>query len=146
MAEIRTVTTLLAKREEIQRAIVGYEASLQQARADLSHINAVISIFEAAGETHTEVRAYVDLHRLFAHGEMMRLCKEALASAKSTKELALIFIAAKGPRYRRQGAGARHGDAHDPRVAATVATRASRRRGEGEGRQGVGDQVLAPAR
>jgi hypothetical protein len=41
--------------------------------------------------------AYVDLHRLFARGEMMRLCKESLASGpKTTKELALIVIAAKG--------------------------------------------------
>ena len=50
MTEIRTVTTLLAKRDEIERSIVNYEARLEQARADLSHLNAVISIFEAAGD------------------------------------------------------------------------------------------------
>jgi hypothetical protein len=34
---------------------------------------------------------------MFARGEMMRLCKEALASGpKTTKGLALIVIAAKG--------------------------------------------------
>ena len=55
-----------------------------------------ISIFEACDEP-SGTRAYVDLHRLFARGEMMRLCKDALASGpKSTKELALIVIAAKG--------------------------------------------------
>jgi hypothetical protein len=41
-------------------------------------------------------RGYVDLHRLFVRSEMMRLCKEALASRpKTTKELALIVMAAK---------------------------------------------------
>jgi hypothetical protein len=70
---------------------------LEQARADLSHVNACIAIFEAAGEHNGEVRAYVDLHRLFVRGEMMRLCRDGLASGpKSTKELALIVIAAKG--------------------------------------------------
>jgi hypothetical protein len=41
-------------------------------------------------------RAHVDLHRLFARGEMMRLCNDSLASGtKTTKERALIVIAAK---------------------------------------------------
>jgi hypothetical protein len=39
----------------------------------------------------------VDTHRLFARGEMMTLCKEALASGpKTTKELALHVMGAKG--------------------------------------------------
>ena len=96
MAEIRTVTTLVAKRAEIERSIANYEARLEQARADLAHINACIAIFEACDEP-SGTRAYVDLHRLFTRGEMMRLRKEALASGpKTTKELALIVIAAKG--------------------------------------------------
>jgi hypothetical protein len=97
MAEIRTVTTLIAKRDEIERSIANYEARLEQARADLSHVNACIAIFEACDEPGG-TRAYdVDLHRLFTRGEMMRLCKEALASGpKTTKELALIVIASKG--------------------------------------------------
>ena len=36
MAEVRTVTTLIAKRDEIERSIAGYELRLAQARADLS--------------------------------------------------------------------------------------------------------------
>lgn len=50
MAEIRTVTTLRSKQAEIQRAIVGYEQRLAQARADLSHVIAAIAIFEASGD------------------------------------------------------------------------------------------------
>jgi hypothetical protein len=41
------------------------------------------------------VPPYVDTHRLFARGELMKLCKEALASGpKTTKELALHVMAA----------------------------------------------------
>jgi hypothetical protein len=46
MAEIRTVTTLKFKRDEITRAIVNYENKIAQAKVDLAHINAAIRIFE----------------------------------------------------------------------------------------------------
>lgn len=96
MAEIRTVTTLTAKRLEVEAAISNYEKRLAQARADLSHINACIAIFEASGEPG-EAGAYVDTHRLFARGETMAICREALASGpKTTKDLALCVMAAKG--------------------------------------------------
>ena len=95
MTEIRTVTTLIAKRDEIERSIANYEARLEEARADLSHVNACIAIFESCDEP-SGTRAYVDLHRLFARGEMVRLCKEALASGqKTTKDLALAVMAVK---------------------------------------------------
>lgn len=74
MAEIRTVTTLRSKQAEIQRAIVGYEQRLAQARADLSHVTAAIAIFEASGDRDA-MGAYVDIHRIWKRGEMMRLCQ-----------------------------------------------------------------------
>ncbi len=46
MPEIRTVTTLKYKRDEITRSIAAYEKKLNQARADLAHIIAAIRIFE----------------------------------------------------------------------------------------------------
>ena len=96
MAEIRTVTTLRSKRAEILSSITLYEKRLAQARADLSHVTACIAIFEASGEGE-ELSSYVDTHRMFARGEMIRLCKEALAKGpKTTKELALHVMAAKG--------------------------------------------------
>ena len=96
MAEIRTVTTLTAKRTEIISSIANYEKRIAQARADLSHVNACIALFEVSGEPGA-VPPYVDTHRLFARGELMKLCKEALASGpKTTKELALHVMAAKG--------------------------------------------------
>jgi len=74
LAEIRTVTTLTSKREEIERAIVGYEARLKQARADLAHITAAIAIFDASGD-HADMLAYVDIHRIWKRGGLMNLCK-----------------------------------------------------------------------
>ncbi|HKH81796.1 MAG TPA: hypothetical protein VKA03_09365 [Methylovirgula sp.] len=50
MAEIRTVTTLRSKRDEIVSSIRLYEKQLEQARSDLAHINAVIRVFEATGD------------------------------------------------------------------------------------------------
>jgi hypothetical protein len=97
MAEIRTVTTLTHKREEIERAIVAYERRLAQARADLSHVIAAISIFAATGD-HADVRAYVDLHRIWKRGELMRLCKGWLAAEGplDTRQLADRAMKAAG--------------------------------------------------
>ena len=50
MAEIRTVTTLRSKRAEIISSIAHYEKRIAQARADLSHVNACIALFEVSGD------------------------------------------------------------------------------------------------
>jgi hypothetical protein len=96
VAEIRTVTTLRYKRDEIETAIVNYEKRLAQAKADLTHINAAIAIFEASGDAKS-VQAYFDLHRLFKYGEISALCKAALANGPlSTRDIATYVIEAKG--------------------------------------------------
>jgi len=96
MSEIRTVTTLRSKREEIQFSIKLYEDRIKQARADLAHVTAAIRIFEASGEVETMGR-YVDVYRLYRRGEQITLCKEALANGpKSTRELALHVMQGKG--------------------------------------------------
>lgn len=97
MAEIRTVTTLRSKRDEILSSIKLYERQLEQARADLSHINAVIRVFEASGDPK-EMPRYVDVHRLFRRAEKGDLCRQALADGRelTTKELAQHVMAAKG--------------------------------------------------
>jgi hypothetical protein len=62
MADSRTAETLRRKREEIARSIDDYTARLEQARADLAHIDAAITIFARdAGKT---IRPYVGVHRL----------------------------------------------------------------------------------
>ncbi len=98
MAEIRTVTTLRSKRNEIQAAIASYEKRLAQARADLAAIAAAIKVFEMTGEAK-EVSAYTDLHRLFKRGETTALCREALAQSgqpMTTRELARYVMERKG--------------------------------------------------
>lgn len=96
MVEIRTVTTLRSKRAEILASIALYEKRLAQARADLAHVTACITIFEASGDGE-DVSSYVDTHHMSARGEIICLCKGALASGpKTTKELALHVMAAKG--------------------------------------------------
>jgi len=96
MAEIRTVTTLTKKRDEIARAIIGYERKLAQARADLSHVNATLAIFVGGDEPHA-LRVYVDLKRVFRYGEIARLCiAELAAGERTTRELAAALMTAKG--------------------------------------------------
>jgi hypothetical protein len=46
MREIRTVTAFDHKRDEITRLIAAYEKKLNQAHADLAHINAALRIVE----------------------------------------------------------------------------------------------------
>ena len=97
MAEIRTVTTLRSKRDEILSSIKAYERHAEQAKADLAHINAVMRLFEASGDPKDMPR-YVDVHRLFKRAEKWELCSQALAEGRelTTKELAAHVIAAKG--------------------------------------------------
>jgi hypothetical protein len=96
MAEIRTVTTLRYKRDEIVASIKLYERQLEQARADLAHVLAAIRIFEASGNPK-DIPKYIDIHRLFRRGETWALCKAALATngSMTTKELALELMKAK---------------------------------------------------
>src|SRR5438309_4182898 len=96
-AEIRTVTTLRRKRDEIAASIRLYEQQLEQARADLAHVTAAIRIFEASGDPKGMAR-YVDTHRLFKYGEPWAICRAALAKRGnlSTRVLALELMRVKG--------------------------------------------------
>src|SRR5581483_9611435 len=96
MSEIRTVTTLRSKRDEIAGSIAKYEGLLGQARADLAHIEAAISIFEASGDPKG-FPAYVDIQHLFKRGEQTKLCLAALVDGPlTTRQLALYIMKAKG--------------------------------------------------
>lgn len=97
MPEIRTVTTLEAKRDEIERAIASYEKALAQAHVDLAALNATIAHFLRVDDK-SEVTPYFDLHRLFKRGEMGKLARVAMEAEGplSTTELANRIIVAKG--------------------------------------------------
>jgi hypothetical protein len=60
-------------------SIANCEKRLAQARAELAHITAAITIFEGSGDVE-EIPPYVDIHRCFKRGEAINFCKEALAS------------------------------------------------------------------
>ncbi|HEY5305690.1 MAG TPA: hypothetical protein VIJ52_03350 [Pseudolabrys sp.] len=92
MAEIRTVTTLRRKREEIRRSIRDYERKLDQARSDLASIAAAIHIFEVKGGD-TELPAYADIQRLFRYAEGIKLAREALADGPKTTRESAVYVA-----------------------------------------------------
>jgi len=89
--------TLRRKRDEVERAIAAYEKQIEAARRDLAHINAILRMFESP-EKRTEFPVYVDTLRLFRRGELVTICKKALAKEGplDTRELALRAIRAKG--------------------------------------------------
>jgi hypothetical protein len=96
MFEIRTVTMLRRKRDQIRKTIRDYERELDQAKADLVHVATCIAIFEAKGK-HTELPAYADIQHTLRYAEGIKLCREALESGpKTTRELAAYIIQAKG--------------------------------------------------
>jgi hypothetical protein len=96
MPEIRTVTTLKRKRDEIGAAIRLYEKKLAQAKSDLAHISAAIRIFDAS-ENPQDIARYVDSYRLFKRGEPWAICAAALVNGPlTTKDLALALMKAKG--------------------------------------------------
>jgi hypothetical protein len=97
VAEIRTVTTLRTKRDEIAATIAAYERKLGQAQADLAHITAAIKIFEASGNP-ADMSRYVDVRRIFGRNEITNVCKAALAQEGplDTRELAVRVMRAKG--------------------------------------------------
>lgn len=97
MAEIRTVTTLEAKRREIARAIVSYEEKLKQARADLAHIQAAIKIFGVQYGLE-EIPPYTSLKAIYGWGEMRAMALAALRNKgpQTTKEIASELMKAKG--------------------------------------------------
>jgi hypothetical protein len=68
MPEIRTVTTLTRKRDEIRASIRMYEKKIAQAQSDLAHVTAVLRLFEASDKPQDLAR-YVDSYRLFKRGE-----------------------------------------------------------------------------
>jgi hypothetical protein len=96
MAEIRTVTTLRRKRDEIIAVIKLYERQLDQARADLAHVNAAMRLFDVGEDT--QLSAYLDIRRVFGRREKWSICEEALRTKGplTTKELAVYALAKKG--------------------------------------------------
>ncbi|MDE2364232.1 MAG: hypothetical protein KGM42_16275 [Hyphomicrobiales bacterium] len=96
MTEIRTVTTLRRKRDEILAVIRLYERQLDQARADLAHVNAAMRIFQIDEREH--LPAYLDMHRVFTRKEKWPVIEAALREGVplTTRELAVRLMRWKG--------------------------------------------------
>jgi hypothetical protein len=97
MAEPQILSTLRRKRDDIEAAIVAYEKKVEEAKRDLSAVAATIRLFELNGEPQ-QFPAYADIGRLWKRGEIVTVCREALAKEGplDTRELALRVIKAKG--------------------------------------------------
>jgi hypothetical protein len=97
MAEPHILSTLRRKRDEIENVIAAYRAKIEEAERDLSAVAATIRLFELNGEPR-EFPAYADLGRLWKRGEIVAVCREALAKEGplDTRELALRVVNAKG--------------------------------------------------
>ena len=93
----RTVLTLKRKRRQIEDTIASYEKQIEQARADLAHILAVIRVFEST-EDPTGMPRYADLHRVFKRTQQIELCRQALAKKgpQTTAQLAAYIMEARG--------------------------------------------------
>ena len=95
MSELNVVLTLRRKRDEIAHAIVLYEKRLEAARRDLAHVNATLPLYENGDPS--AARSYHDLNRLFRRGEIVAICKDAMAEhgALSTRERSHHVMKAK---------------------------------------------------
>jgi hypothetical protein len=96
VSEPQLVVTLKRKRQEIESTIAAYQKKIDAARRDLAHVNATLRMFENPQE-RTQFPVYMDTLRLFQRGEIVTICKVALAKEGplDTRELAMRVIRKK---------------------------------------------------
>lgn len=101
MGENVTIVQLRAKQAQLQDHIGYLERKLEEARADLIHVNAVLRLFELPeGGQPLEFPVHMNLSRLFDRGELMALAKAAMTTGNgapiNTREIAAFVIRHKG--------------------------------------------------
>lgn len=64
MAELHSAIMFRAKRDKIRDVIAAYGRRLNQVRADLAQVNAMLRLFDCSGEP-SDVPPYLDLTRVF---------------------------------------------------------------------------------
>jgi hypothetical protein len=101
MADPHVISALREKRALVAGLIEKLERKLEQHRADLTHIDGVLRLFQPdrdPGEIKPK-RTYARRTRYFARNELNRLCMEALRAADgallTTEEIAGRIIEAK---------------------------------------------------
>ena len=102
MADPHVISALREKRALVAGLIEKLERKLEQRRADLTHIDGVLRLFQPdrdPGDIKPK-RTYVRRTRYFARNELARLCMDVLRAANgallTTDELAGRIIEAKG--------------------------------------------------
>jgi hypothetical protein len=102
VADLHVISALREKRALVAGLIDKLERKLEQHRADLTHIDGVLRLFQPDRDPNEikPKRTYARRTRYFAKGELSRLVLEALRDAhwkpQSTDDLANSVIAAKG--------------------------------------------------
>src|SRR5438093_13778792 len=101
MADPHVISALREKRALVAGLIEKLERKLEQHRADLTHIDGVLRLFQPDRDPEAikPKRTYVKRTRYFARNELARLCIDALRDVPShitTDEIAAQVIATKG--------------------------------------------------
>jgi hypothetical protein len=102
MADPHIISALREKRALVAGLIEKLERKLEQHRADLTHIDGVLRLFQPdrdPGDIKPK-RPYAKRTRYFARNELSRLCMDALRASEgvtgTTDEIAGQIIGAKG--------------------------------------------------
>src|SRR3989440_8982511 len=102
MADPHVISALREKRALVSGLIEKLERKLEQHRADLTHIDGVLRLFQPDHDPADikPKRTYARRTRYFARNELSRLCMDALRAAdgalQTTDEIADRVIGAKG--------------------------------------------------
>ena len=96
MAEMHVVTTLNAKRKEIESYIADLERDMDQARADLAAVMASLRLFGVEGP---RVKPYMHIAKILPRRTFYRLIREGLERSPSgirTTDVAAYVLSASG--------------------------------------------------
>ena len=101
MTDPHVISALREKRALVSGLIEKLERKLEQHRADLTHIDGVLRLFQPEHDPASikPKRTYARRTRYFARNELSRLCMDALRSAddaRTTDAIAGQIIEAKG--------------------------------------------------
>src|SRR5437773_11041731 len=102
VADLHVISALREKRAIVSGLIEKLERKLEQHRADLTHVDGVLRLFQPDRDPESikPRRSYARRTRYFARNELARLCMDVLRDAPggltTTDEIAAQGIAAKG--------------------------------------------------
>src|SRR3954454_4759615 len=101
MSDTFAISALVRKRAEVAAELVERERGLDQLRADLAHLDGALRLLQSAykPESIRPKRRHTRHERLFAMGELGRLCLDVLRDAAEplpTQEIARAVMRRRG--------------------------------------------------